>query len=264
VVSGKKVKSMPVFEFEKMTFEEVDKLSRDDTLIMLPMGPLEAHGPHLPLGVDIRGGIVLTRLAADLLSERGYTVAIAPVIPYTISNAAMPFAGTVTLSRATIVALVQDIARSFARHGFKRLVINCHHLERPNLAALREAAEGAREFAISVLVSNAILDSLPECAPLMKGEHPELDFHAGEAETSFFLWKFPEEVRAKYRDLPPNWSNLREKFAAGAKDFKEADGPDCYFGDPAKGDAQVGEKLYTIQARVLADEIDNWVKRTAQ
>lgn len=255
---------MAIFELEKMTFEEVDKLSRGETVIMLPMGPLEAHGPHLPLGVDIQGGIVLTRLAADLLSVRGHTVAIAPVVPYTIANVAMPFAGTVTLSRSTIIALVQDIAKSFALHGFKKLVINCHHLERPNLAALHEAAESAKQFAISVLVSNAILDSLPECASLMKGEHPEWDFHAGEAETSFFLWKFPEAVRNNYKNLPPNWSNLRQKFPAGAKDFKEAGGPQCYFGDPAKGDAQLGERLYTIQARILADEIDNWVRRLAQ
>jgi creatinine amidohydrolase len=251
---------MAIFELERMTFEEVDRLSRDETVIMLPMGPLEAHGPHLPLGVDIWGGIVLTRLAADLLSERGYTIAIAPTVPYTIANVAMPFAGTVTLSRSTIIALVQDIANSFARHGFKKLVINCHHLERPNLAALHEAADGAKQFGISVLVSNAILNSLPECSTLMKGEHPEWDFHAGEAETSFFLWKFPETVRAMYKNLPPNWSNIREKFVAGAKDFKEAGGPQCYFGDPAKGDARLGDKLYAIQARVLADEIDNWAK----
>jgi creatinine amidohydrolase len=251
---------MAVYELEEMTFEEVDRLSRDETVIMLPMGPLEAHGPHLPLAVDIRGATVLTRLAADLLSERGYTVAIAPVIPYTISDAAMPFPGTVTLSRTTIIALVRDIARSFAHHGFKRMVVNCHHLERPNVTALREAAESAREFGISVLVSNAILGSMSQCASLMKGEHPEWDFHAGEGETSFFLWKFPEAVRTKYRELPSNWSNLREKFAAGAKDFKEADGPQCYFGDPSKGDAQLGEKLYGIQARALADEIVSWFR----
>ncbi len=252
---------MPLFELEKMTFEEVDGLSRDDTVIILPMGPLEAHGPHLPLAVDIWGAGVLTRMAAEMLSERGHTVAIAPIMPYTISDAAMPFAGTVTLSRSTIVALVRDIAKSFARHRFKRLVINCHHLERPNLLALREAGQSTREFAISVLISNAILDSLPECLPVMKGEHPEWDFHAGEAETSFFLWKFPEAVRTKYKDLPPNWSNLREKFVAGAKDFVEAGGRQCYFGDPAKGDAGLGERLYKIQARTLADEIDRWVRR---
>jgi creatinine amidohydrolase len=227
------------------------------------MGPLEAHGPHLPLSVDIKGAEVLTDLAAQLLSERNHTIAIAPVVPYTLSDVAMPFPGTVTLSRSTVVALVTDIARSFARHGFKKLVIICHHLERPNLSALREAAKGAATFGISVLVSNAIMESMPECGLLMKGEHPEMDFHAGEGETCFFLWKFPDEVRSTYKELAPNWSNLHEKFAAGAKDFKEAGGQRCYFGDPAKGNAKTGEALCATQARLLADEIDAWARQRA-
>jgi len=254
------MKSMPVFKLEKMTFEEVDALPRAGTILILPMGPLEAHGPHLPLGVDIRGAEVLTEAAAALLSQRGHTVAIAPAVPYTLADVAMPFAGTVTLSRATVIGLTTDIARSYAAHGFKKLVINCHHLERPNLSALREAAKGAKAMGISILLSNAIQESMVECGKLMKGEHPELDFHAGEAETCFYLWKFPDEVRAGYADLPPNWSDLREKFAAGAKDFKEAGGLRCYFGDPAKADGKTGEALYRIQARFLADEIDAWAR----
>jgi creatinine amidohydrolase len=252
---------MAVFRLEDMTFQEVDRLPRERTIIILPMGPLEAHGPHLPLSVDFKGAEVLTDLSAQMLSERGHTIAIAPVIPYTLADVAMPFPGTVTLSRATVIALATDIARSFARHGFRRLVINCHHLERPNLAALHEAAGGTAEFGISVLVSNAILSSMAECGRLMKGERPEWDFHAGEGETCMFLWKFPEKVRPIYKDLPPNWSNIREKFAAGAKDFREAGGKQCFFGDPAKGDAKRGEALYTIQARYLADEIDAWARQ---
>ncbi len=252
---------MSIFQLETMTFEEVDTLPRDSTIVILPMGPLEAHGPHLPLSVDIRGAVILTQLGAQLLSERGYTIAIAPVVPYTVSDVAMPFPGTVTLSRSTVIGLATDIARSFAHHGFKKMVINCHHLERPNLAALREAAKGAKEFGISVLVSNAILESMPECSLLMKGEHPEWDFHAGEGETSFFLWKFPDDVRPMYRDLPPNWSNIRDKFASGAKDFKEAGGQRCYFGDPAKAEGKTGEALYTIQARYFADEIEKWTRQ---
>ncbi|MEW6664498.1 MAG: creatininase family protein [Thermodesulfobacteriota bacterium] len=251
---------MPLFEFGRMTFEEVDRLPRDTTIVILPMGPLEAHGPHLPLSVDIRGAEALTELAAELLSEKGYTVAIAPAVPYTLSDVAMPFPGTVTLSRSTVIALVRDIAGSFSRHGFRKLVINCHHLERPNLAALGEASKGAAEFGISVLLSNAILESMGECGPLMKGEHPEWDFHAGEGETSFFLWKFPGEVRSMYKQLPANWSNIREKFAAGARDFKEAGGDRCYFGDPARADAKTGEALYRVQARFLANEIDAWAR----
>jgi len=252
---------VPVLALENMPFEEVDALPRESTIIILPMGPLEAHGPHLPLSVDMRGAQVLTELAADLLSAAGRTVAIAPAVHYALADASMPFPGTVSLSRATVVALTTDIARSFALHGFKRLVINCHHLERPNIAALEEAARSAREFGISVLVSSAILDSFSECGRLMKGEHPEWDIHAGEWETSLFLWRFPDEVRPAYRDLPAHWSNVREKFAGGAKDFCEAGGQRCYFGDPAKGESKTGQAIYTVQARFLAEEIEKWMRQ---
>jgi creatinine amidohydrolase/Fe(II)-dependent formamide hydrolase-like protein len=178
-----------------------------------------------------------------------------------VSVANYNYAVTNPVARSIVIALATDIARSFARHGFKKLVINCHHLERPNLAALHGAAKGSKEMGISILVSNAILESMAECGHLMKGERPEWDFHAGEGETCFFLWKFPDQVRSMYKDLPPNWSNIREKFAAGAKDFKEAGGQRCYFGDPAKADAKTGEALYTIQARFLADEIDTWARQ---
>jgi len=226
------------------------------------MGPLEAHGPHLPLGVDFCGAVILTELAAEILAKKGIDTAIAPVLPYALSDAALPFAGTVSLSKETVISLIVDIAKSFSQHGFKNMVINCHHLERPNLAALMEAAQKASEFGLSVLVSNAILASVPKCQGLLKGEHPQWDFHAGEVETSLYLWRFPHLVQKDIlAKLPPNWSNIREKFQQGAKDFLEAGGPKCYFGDPAQGNAELGRKIYEIEAQTMADEIVNWLDR---
>ncbi|MDH7572571.1 MAG: creatininase family protein [Clostridia bacterium] len=248
-----------VYYLAKLTYEEIDRLPRDETVIMLPMGPLEAHGPHLPLGVDFDGAVVLCDLAAELIAQRGINVAIAPAVPYALADVAMPFAGTVTLARETVTSLVLDIARSFARHGFKKMVVNCHHLEVPNLAALRAAAEAAREFGISVLVSRAIISSLPKIGSLLKGEHPELDIHAGETETAFYLWKFPEMVRSNFRELPPVWIDIRRKFQEGAKDFKAAGATRGYLGDPAKASAELGARLYRIQAEALADEVEKWL-----
>jgi len=248
-----------VYYLENMTYEEVDNLNAE-TVFILPMGPLEAHGPHLPLGVDINGAVVLTEMAAKILAKKGISIAILPVLPYTLSDAAMPFKGTVTFSEETVIAIILDIARSISQHGFKRLVINCHHLERPNMQAIREAVHKTEELGISVLASNAILDSIPRCHGLLKGEHPEWDFHAGEVETSFYLWQFPHLVKTdKLKNLLPNWSDLRQKFQQGAKDFVEAGGPKCYFGDPAKGTAATGRKIYEIQAQTLAEEILNWI-----
>ena len=250
-----------VYYLDQLTYEEVEKLDKDKTIIFLPIGPLEAHGPHLPLGVDINGSMELCKMGAKRLADKGIPIAIAPVMPYTLSDAAMPFAGTVTLSKDTVISFVLDVSRSFASHGFKKMIIVCHHLERPNLIALQKAAERAKSFNINILVSNAIINSFPKCGPYMKGAFPEMDFHAGEAETAFYLWKYPELVKKDILvNLRPVWSNIRQKFKEGAKDFVEAGGPKCYFGDPSKATAESGKNIFIEFSKTLADEVHDWDK----
>lgn len=249
-----------VVYLEEITYQDVEKLDRGRTIVLLPMGPLEAHGPHLPLGVDIYGAEKLTELASQMLSDKGYEIAVAPLMPYTLADVAMPFCGTISLSRDTVVSFVLDVTRSLYRHGFTKLAIVCHHGERPNLAALQQGAELAEKLGMKVLVSHSIIHAAPKMMPLMQGEHPEWDFHAGEIETSFSLWTFPDLVKLNIlHDLPPNWSNIREKFNQGARDFAQAGGESGYFGDPAKATSELGEKLYMIQAQTLCEEVEQWV-----
>jgi len=246
----------------ELTYEECANIVKAKPVILLPLGPLEAHGPHLPLGVDIQGAVILAELGAQQLTARGIETVIAPVIPYTLAQVAMPFPGTVTLRRETVIALLLDIAASFKQHGFQRLVIVCHHLERANLAALQEAAGEISNSGLSVLVSGAIEHCFARNNPsLLKGEHPLWDFHAGEAETAFYLWKYPQLVKEAIRvNLPPVWSDIRQKFLEGARNFFEAGAPSCYLGDPAQATAELGRRLYSILAQALAEEVEDWLR----
>ena len=153
----------------ELTYEECAALDKNNTIIILPMGPLEAHGPHLPLGVDIQGALILSEMGGSLLAARGMDIAIAPVIPYTLSDAAMPFSGTISLRRETVKVLLSDICASFLHHGFKYLVINCHHLERANMEALDQAALEIEKTGLSVLISRAIMESWAGLPNLLKG-----------------------------------------------------------------------------------------------
>jgi len=54
-----------VYVLAKLTYEQVECLDKNKLVVILPMGPLEAHGPHLPLGVDFCGAVILTELAAE-------------------------------------------------------------------------------------------------------------------------------------------------------------------------------------------------------
>jgi creatinine amidohydrolase len=243
-----------------MTYVEVSDLDKERTVIFLPMGPLEAHGPHLPLGVDFYAAQTVTEMTVKALWEKGVYGVIAPTLPYTLADVAMPFAGTVTLSPGTIKSFIHDFAYSISRHGFKKIVLYCHHLERSNLSALQEGADKAsKEFDVSILVSSAIMIALSKTSHLLKGEHPQLDSHAGESETAYCLWKHPELVKqAILPSLKPVWVNIREKFSQGAADFVQAGGIHGYFGDPAKATAEMGKKLYATHAEVFCDEIANW------
>jgi creatinine amidohydrolase len=224
---------------------------------------MEAHGPHLPLGVDFFGASLLADLSATMLTERNVPVVVAPVLPYALADVAMPFAGTVSLKKETVTGLIKDIARSFLRHGFKGMVVICQHLERPNLAALESASADATEAGFPVTVVNPFLTSADKMVTLMKGAFPELDLHAGEWETAFCLWRFPELVKHDVlQNLSPNWVNLRERlYEQGCRDFIEAGGSQGYFGDPSCATADLGRKIYDTLACSLTEEVVEWLKR---
>ena len=98
---------------------------------------------------------------------------------------------------------------------------------------------------------------------LMKGEFPELDLHAGEWETALCLWRFPELVKQDVlQNLPPNWVNLREKlYEQGCRDFVEAGGSQCYFGDPSCATAELGQKIYVALVSALTEEVIEWLAK---
>ncbi len=254
---------MKEFRLERLNYKEAEDLAGKGAVVLLPISPIEAHGPHLPLGVDFFGASTLTELSAGMLMEKDVPVVMAPVLPYAHANVAMPFAGTVSLKEKTVKALVRDIATSFQSHGFKGLVIICQHLERPNLAALKSASDDATAAGMPVITVNPFMSSADKMNVLMKGEFPELDLHAGEWETAYCLWLFPELVKQDIlQDLPPKWIKLREKlYEQGCKDFVEAGGTECYIGDPASATADLGKKIYQVLAQALKDEVIEWLEK---
>jgi creatinine amidohydrolase/Fe(II)-dependent formamide hydrolase-like protein len=106
------------------TYLEAGRLARDErAVIILPLGAVEQHGPHLPLLVDWLGAEELARRVAPHLERAGYRVILAPALPYGASPLALTWPGTVSLSRATLRRVIVDVVRSLARHGFRRFVL---------------------------------------------------------------------------------------------------------------------------------------------
>src|SRR5215207_7379126 len=106
--------------WEELSVPEIDALDRERTVVVLPVGSVEQHGRHMPVGTDTILAHSLSLAAAQALAGR---VAVLPPPWYGFSAHHMRFAGTVTLRAETMLALVEDISASIVAHGFRRLLI---------------------------------------------------------------------------------------------------------------------------------------------
>ena len=98
-----------------------EALAHTDTALV-PVGAVEAYGPHLPLGSD---GLVALHVA-NRLGERVHAV-VTPLIPIGCSQSLMSFPGTLSVESSSLKAYLTDICKSLVFHGIKRIVfVNGH------------------------------------------------------------------------------------------------------------------------------------------
>jgi creatinine amidohydrolase len=247
----------PLHYMERMTYPQLELLATRTDLALLPIGPPEAHGPHLPIGTDLIAARELCERGARELKAQGTECLIAPLLPYCLAEVAKPFPGTITVRAKIVAAFVEDICGGLARSGFRRILIVSGHAEEENLAALRTGAAQAGKAGALVKVSRWYGDALPGLRHLLKEDHPEYDIHAGEWETALVLLRAPELVDQTALDaLPPNWGtrNISERRAAGARTFPELGAPEAYCGDPRQATPGDAESLYAALGKFVAEE----------
>lgn len=246
---------MKEFRLENMTYLEAEAYSKKGSIVLLPISPLEAHGPHLPLSVDFLGSKVMAEMSTEKLNTQGTPAVMAPVIPIGISEPSKMFSGTVSMKPETLRSIISDFAESFKHHDFKGMVIINQHGERVNIETLMKVSEELTERGIPTMMANPIRKIMDKIHDMMRGESPECDFHAGELETSFCLWKCPELVKTEImKDLKPYYVEWKKEF----KTFIEAGGTDCYFGAPALGKAELGEAIFEVIVVEIVKEVESW------
>jgi creatinine amidohydrolase len=112
--------------FAYLSWKQVDALSREETLLVLPTAAVEQHGHHLPLATDTLLNNFMLGKALELLPAEMPVYALPPVC-YGKSNEHIGFPGTLSVSAATFMAVIRDIGASVAASGFKKLALfNTH------------------------------------------------------------------------------------------------------------------------------------------
>jgi len=218
---------------------------------LLPIGSTEAHGPHLPLSSDVVIAEAMADGAAARLAAAGRRALVLPPLAYGVTECAHDFFGTLSITPATLTALIVDLARSLARHGCKRLALCNAHLEPDHRAALKSAAAAATAAGLPTLFPDIVRRAN---AARLGAEFQSGACHAGAYESSIVLAARPELVRDDLRvGLPENPISIGAALAAGKKTFKEAGGADAYFGAPAAASAMAGRELIAMLGAIVAE-----------
>jgi creatinine amidohydrolase len=249
----------------QIPFPEVERVARTGrSLVILPVGVVEEHGAHLPLGLDSFAAETYAQAAAPELEKKGYSVILAPTISYGVAHQALNFPRTLTLRSDTLKSLVIDIGRSLARHGLNRLVVLNRHRDLTHMKALDEAcATLLQEKTAQVLCVGFTSDPAVTAACYRKGVRelsrsvrPDREGHGGEWETSLALYRFPELVDQQViQKLEPNFEYDADAFRDETKDYGSLTEGRGYFGSPQSGSAETGRKIVAVRGRNIAQVI---------
>lgn len=196
------------------TWTEVEPLDRE-TVVVIPTGSLEQHGPHLPLFTD---SLIVTAVAAAVEARMPEELLLTPTVWLGASGHHLPFPGTLSAGFETYEGALESVITSLVRHGFRRFyVLNGHGGNTdPNHVLLRRLKERHPNL---VLGESGYCDGAADVIrESLKGPTKEI-VHACEAETSLMLHLHPNLVRT---DRLPNDGLAPEPPVRGlVSDFSE-------------------------------------------
>ena len=212
-------------------------VAHDRTVLVVPVGATEQHGPHLPLGTDTD----IAQALADRLAERVPDVIVAPALPYGSSGEHQGFAGTLSIGQEALELLLLELGRS-ATETFARVVFISSHggNAQPVARAVRRLrAEGRGVRAWSPAAG-------------WRG-----DAHAGRTETSVMLALHPERVEIESA-APGDRRPLRELMPELRTSGVLTVSPNGVLGDPSGASAEEGGELLEQAVNQLAAAVLAW------
>jgi creatinine amidohydrolase len=174
--------SEPCFGLDELSWIDVAAHIGGDPRLIIPVGALEQHGPHLPLGTNV---LLARSVAVDMSHQFG--VLRAPTLYYGVNVASeRAYAGTASLRQKTLHRAVNELLDAWEEHGLTEFILVTAHRHEPHLDALATlVTDKARVRVVSIwdVPIGDLLEAQP--GPL----------HGCEAETSVMLHLYPQMVR---------------------------------------------------------------------
>ena len=249
---------MPVSNrhFAELRFPQLAERIGPSAILIQPVGAVEQHGPHLPLGTDL---LIAEATAAAVIAARGdeLDLWLLPSLAYSKSNEHAWAGGSVWLSPTTMLALLDDLGRSLAPLAARKLVfLNGHG---GNSSLLNVAC---RELRLHHRLETFLIHPAvpPDQGGVSTADELGMGIHAGLHETSMVLHLRPDlvELALGYRNVPePLAVNRHVRFGGGvtfgwlSDDF----GADGFIGDPTGATAALGKELFAAAVQLVGEQL---------
>ncbi|MCA9173728.1 MAG: creatininase family protein [Planctomycetales bacterium] len=182
------------YRYEKLTWPEINDAVEMGQVCIVPCGAVEQHGPHLPLDVDM---VLPTGIANGAGQRIPDKMKVLPIVSYGYTGHVMDFPGTINCHYTHFMNMVLDVAKSLAYHGFKKIVLlNGHGSNVPNLDLVARRANLETDAECVLCPWWHLLRVDKEFMPRWReSKFPGGCAHAGELETSLYLYLAEEDVR---------------------------------------------------------------------
>jgi mycofactocin system creatininase family protein len=205
------------------------------TLLAVPIGSTEQHGPHLPLSTDTDIALAL----AEALARQRPDVVVAPSVPYGSSGEHADFAGTLSVGQEALELLLVELGRSASKTFSRTLLISAHGgNQEPVLRALRRLRSEGQDVRAFF--------------PRWGG-----DAHAGRTETSLVLAIDPPSVRLEHAAAgatTPVGALMPRLVQSGVRSVS----PNGVLGNPVGSSAEEGQALLRHATEQLTELFDRW------
>ncbi len=237
----------------EMTRSEANKAA-PESLLVVPLGATEQHGPHLPVGTD---SMLVEAVAerAVLALRDSFPVVLAPTLPVGSSAHHIPFGGTLSMTSLSFYGVLMDIGRSAASGGFRRMFYLNGHGGNHELAQV-VARDLGLELPVAVGAGSwwaMAYDALVEAgSPTIR----TIPGHAGGFETAAMMamaGHLVREQRPSRPDLAPVNPPFRSDYRAEIHgSWKAIDG---FSDNPAAASAELGARFLTVAAAKVAADL---------
>ncbi len=261
-------------ELARMSWPKAQKQLENGSVVVVPIGSVEQHGPHMPVGTDFYVADRLGKMVADRCKD----CLVAPTIPYGFAEYHSDFGGTASVQKQeTLKSYLREIINHFLLHGATHILfVNSHG---GNMGALDSLCHDLRKegvLAATILWWDVIASKDPERSPAGHGDWIETSLMLAMDETLVDMTKAKNPVAKSLNNknvelISPHelkYDGVPVHIRLRTKDFSDTgDMPEPGLtpkGDPnvpvGNSSAEVGRELYELVASFISDFIGEFAR----